>query len=370
VSASLIAEAMLREGWDVHVVFGFSGPFESIMQAAGCTTEVIEHQSWLRSSSITHFPRHWWRERKRSHDFDVMIRRQRPDAVYVNSLVSLAAAISSKRLGVPCVWHLRECFSDQGGEIFAPRLLGKSIVKRVIGRLASRIHTCSPYVSREIMGDIQANALAIPNAVSDECFRHSAQGPARQKLGLPADRCIVGVPGTLRPVKGHLFFLRGAQKLCREYPECVFAISGDLSAPFAQNVISRAHDLGIYEKCFFLDQVTDMAAFYAACDFTCVPSVAETFGRTVIESFASKRAVVAADVGGIPDIIDDECTGILIPYGDDEALAAALRRLVVDQDLRIRLALAGRQMAESRYSEAKHARQVVDSVRHAVRKFR
>jgi len=220
------------------------------------------------------------------------------------------------------------------------------------------------------MADKKAIVFSIPNAVPDELFQESAQDLARQSLALPAGKCIIGVPGTLRPAKGHLFFLRAAEKLAQEHPECVFAISGDLSAPFARSVVSSAHSLGIYEKCFFLDQVNDMAAFYAACDFTCVPSVAETFGRSIIESFASKRAVIATSVGGIPDIISHDVNGLLVPYGDDEALAAALRRLVVDQGLRGRIALAGRQKALETYSEASHARQVLGGVRHAISSFR
>ena len=95
-----------------------------------------------------------------------------------------------------------------------------------------------------------------------------------------------------------------------------------------------------------------MRPFYRACDVICVPSQSESFGRTVIEAFASNVPVLATRVGGIPEIIDDGVNGLLVSYGDEHALTSRLRELLQNEPLRKQLSARAFEKAKREYHEA------------------
>jgi glycosyltransferase involved in cell wall biosynthesis len=101
-----------------------------------------------------------------------------------------------------------------------------------------------------------------------------------------------------------------------------------------------------------------MPAFYRACDLACIPSRAEPFGRTAIEAFAVGTPVVASTVGGLQEILTDGETGVLVPYGDETALADSLRRLLASPDLRQKICTNARREAEEKYHEHKYEERV------------
>jgi glycosyltransferase involved in cell wall biosynthesis len=109
-----------------------------------------------------------------------------------------------------------------------------------------------------------------------------------------------------------------------------------------------------------------VAAQLAAAQIVVVPSMwPEAFGLTCLEALASGRAVVASAVGGLPDLVRDGETGLLVPPGDSIALAAAVNRLAADEQLRRRLGRAGRALAAD-YTMDRHVAAVLAAYRDAL----
>src|SRR5207248_4108745 len=122
--------------------------------------------------------------------------------------------------------------------------------------------------------------------------------------------------GTLRPVKGHPFFLDAAAAAIKRIPDCRFVIAGTGEARYVEALKAQVAMLGLTAGVRFLGKVEQMPAFYRACDVVCVPSMSESFGRTVIEAFASLTPVVATAVGGMRETVEHGRTGLLVAYGD------------------------------------------------------
>ena len=120
-SGLLVADGLRQAGWDTHVAFGFHGPMVAEYEQAGHHTHVIPHKNWLRRGWTPQFVKDVAQEWGRASDFEALISSLHPSVVYLNTVVSLAGAVAARRGGVPCVWHLREMFSDIGGEMHAPR---------------------------------------------------------------------------------------------------------------------------------------------------------------------------------------------------------------------------------------------------------
>lgn len=145
----------------------------------------------------------------------------------------------------------------------------------------------------------------------------------RAALGAGPEEVLFGGVGRLEPVKGFTYFVEAAQTVLESdaHARCILIGDG------AEREKLRAQAAGIGNRFQFLRWRRDVPELMAALDVLAVPSVNEGMGRVVLEAGAAGIPVVASRVGGIPDIVDDGETGLLIPARDVAALAAAMLEL-------------------------------------------
>lgn len=188
----------------------------------------------------------------------------------------------------------------------------------------------------ERFGVPESKVVVIHRGVDTSEFheRPAAEAQAfRARWGIPTDACLIGMVGRPSPVKGHSVFLASLRDLLDSGLPVHGVIVGSDSA---------AGPAGVSPRIATVPTTPDVALAYSAMEICVMPSVhPEAFGRTVIEAMACRRTVVASALGGVLDIIEDGRNGLLFPAGDPVALAARLRRLVLDAALRNRLAEAG-----------------------------
>jgi glycosyltransferase involved in cell wall biosynthesis len=183
------------------------------------------------------------------------------------------------------------------------------------------------------------------------------RGTLHRELGLAAGRPLVGIVGRLVPIKNHGLFLRAARRVVEARPDAAFVIVGDGELRGALEQDARA--LGLAEHVRFLGWRRDLDVVYADLDVVALSSINEGTPVALIEAMAAGRAVVATEVGGVGDVVEDGETGILVPSEDEEGLAAAVLKLLGDASLRARFGARGRQRAVSRYG----ADRLVEDVR-------
>lgn len=367
-SGLMVVRALEQAGWRVEAVFAAPGPMMAQYEELGCRVHVLPHGQWLGGGSTWRGVRRWGRDLKAAAAFVRLMRQLRPELVYINTLTGFSAAAAARWLQIPALWHVRELFDDAGGEMHPPALGGKRLARMLLTRLPERIVVNSRAVAENVLGSAEHPKLTIvPNAVGDHFFEpHAAPEECRRRLGLPLGMPLVGVPGTLRPVKGHPWFLDAAARVAATLPACHFAICGDGTPAYRQELQEQVRRFGLEARVHFVGTVADMRDFYRAVDIVCVPSRSETFGRVVIEAFAAGVPVVASAVGGIREIVDDGVTGLLVEYGDVEGLASAMRRLHDDAGLRERLTTQAHRDAEDHYRERVYADRTLAVVNNAV----
>ena len=135
--------------------------------------------------------------------------------------------------------------------------------------------------------------------------------------------------------------------------------------PLGRSLRSRAERLGMAEHVVFPGPVgqDDMAGYYAECDVFCLPSFAEGVPVVLMEAMASGRPVVATRIAGIPELVEDGVSGLLVAPGSTEQLTRALERLAASRELRVRMGLAGRRKVEERFDSRRCAAQAADVFR-------
>ena len=186
----------------------------------------------------------------------------------------------------------------------------------------------------------------IHNGIDPEPFEKAAgqRSFSRTERG----RLVVGTVARLVSQKGVDLFLQAAVRLAVRYPAMRFRIVGD--GPERENLYRLALRLGLLNRMVFTGHSDDIAAELALMDIFVLPSLSEGLGVSLLEAFASGCAVVAARVGGVPEVVEDGLTGLLVPPADGAALTAAVTGLVENPDNAARLARNARERVRGKFS--------------------
>ena len=180
--------------------------------------------------------------------------------------------------------------------------------------------------------------------------RYDHQEPCctlRDEYGMEPGSQIVGVVARLEPEKGHPTLLEAWPLVLRSVPDAYLLVVGEGSRRDALE--AQARELRIAHRVVFTGRRDDVPAVTAALDVAVLPSYREAQGLTILEAMALSRPVVASRVGGIPEMITDGVTGLLVPPRDAPALAAAISRLLTDHPYADLLARAGHDLVHDRF---------------------
>ena len=172
-----------------------------------------------------------------------------------------------------------------------------------------------------------------------------AAGP--QPLPPPTEPRLVCV-GRLVPIKGHATLLRAFADARRDVPGLSLAIAGD--GPLRSELEAQANRLELGDAVHFAGRMTPVAPAYERAAMVVVPSLGEGFGMVALEAAERGRAVIASAVGGLPEIVGEGTTGLLVAPSDSGALAAAIVRLASEPQRTAELGRAGRERALAEFS--------------------
>lgn len=249
------------------------------------------------------------------------------DLVLTNSAVCLAAVLGSKLARVPVVVHARDVPKSR----FAPFLFA------VHGALADTVIVVTdglvPYYRRGRRSRVVRIAEGVTIPVSP---------PIRQPMGsrMPLRLCLIG---GVDPLKGQDIAVRALARLRGLDIEATLELVGrEVDLRFADSVRAEARRLGVAENVELVGEVGDTGPYLDAADILIAPSRDEWTPLVLMEALARGVPVVAANVGGVEDIVEDGVSGMLVPPEDPYALAAAVASLVSDPEAAARMGRRGR----------------------------
>jgi glycogen synthase len=291
------------------------------------------------------------------------------DVVHAHDwLVAYAAAGTKNCFDLPLVStvHATEYGRHQG---WLPGPMNKLIhqVEWWLTYEARRVITCSQYMSDQVrqIFELPTGKLdVIPNGVDVHEFdRPDDVEDFRAKLVRPGEKMIF-FAGRLEYEKGVQTVLDALPLLGRK--KVRFYIAG--VGTHAEELKAHAARLGLADRVHFLGFVPEqeLRLYYAAAHLAVVPSLYEPFGMVALETFASGTPCIAADTGGLRELVVHEATGLRFTPGDPESLASVIRRLVTDKRLDQRLTVDARRMLNEQFSWRSIARHTVDVYERAI----
>jgi glycosyltransferase involved in cell wall biosynthesis len=284
-----------------------------------------------------------------------LFRDRRPHIVHTHTAkAGTVGRVAARLAGVPIVVHTFH--GHVFHSYFGPRKTRLFIkIERALARFTDRIIAISPAQYQDIVHTYRIapseRVVTIPLGLDLQPFctaRQAYSGQFRSSLGISSDTMLVGFVGRLTGVKDPSLFIEAASRVVGQMPATrfVFVGDGELRPTLEQEVKA----LGLTRQILFAGWQTVMPVVYADLDLLVLSSLNEGTPVTVIEALAAGTPVVATAVGGVPDVIVDQKTGVLVPSGDVEALAQAVVRLLRDRECAEELARVGQQSVLDRFS--------------------
>jgi glycosyltransferase involved in cell wall biosynthesis len=193
-----------------------------------------------------------------------------------------------------------------------------------------------------------AKMQTVYNGVDPAAFpSHPDRKKVREELGIVAGPVLVMI-ARLTEQKGHRYLLQAVPILLKTWPQfcCVFVGAGELH----DSLHRMAIDLGVEQACRFVGVREDIADVLAAADVVVLPSLSEGFPFVLLEALAMGCPVVASRVNGVPELIEDHKTGLLVPPRDPQALAAAIQEILSDPTAASEMGAVGRAVVRERFT--------------------
>jgi glycosyltransferase involved in cell wall biosynthesis len=290
------------------------------------------------------------------------LRRLKPDVLHINLPSTYAASFSAGALAAAlagCPTVTTEHLSMIG------RSRRRAVLKNAFTRYVCRVIAVSEATRRCLEsehGVAPAKIIVVLNGVDLKNIGLLAREEARARLGIERDAAVVGCVGDLIARKGHAHLIDAMAEVRHRFGEGVqLAVVG--GGEERRDLEGRIGRLGLSGVVKLLGPIEGAATLLRAFDVFAMPSLMEAMPFALIEAMAAGLPAVATSVWGIPEVVIDGETGLIVPAGESHELAAAILRLLEDEGLRRRMGARAEEEARAKFSAESMAAKTVDVYR-------
>ncbi len=257
--------------------------------------------------------------------------------------------------GIPIILHTIHGFSFYKGQSWITFRLAK-LAERVCGWISDRIF----FQNREDFQEVRRTKLLNPRKIRyignginiDYILEEADSGRKRNvksELQLDKDTPLIGFFARLEPIKRHSFFLHAFTSVVRKIPNAVCLIAGE--GPLHDRLRELTQHLSIERNVRFLGFRDDAKQLISACDIIVLPSFREGVPRILLEAMVNEKPVVATDVRGNREVVDNYRNGILIHPYDADSLSRVLSDLLKDGIMREKMGKEGKKKILREFDE-------------------
>ncbi len=334
------------------------GPLQTAVAALGIPTAATLGTAGSLRLHPLHTPRALGELAAGALQVSRISRRFGADVVHANSIRAGIVLGLGRLAPAATVVHVRDCLPP--GPVANATL-------RMIAATATTIVANSGYTARAVLAMApRARIEVVHNSVDLDRWDPARldRDEARRALGQPPERLLLGVVAQLSPWKGQDTAIEALRLLRDEGLDAHLLLIGSAkflasatrfdNETYLAGLRARIADAGLQERVSLLGERADVPELVRALDILLLPSEEEPFGRALIEAMALSVPVLATNVGGPPEIVEDGREGYLLTPRDPRAWAAAIRRIAESADRGSEMGRAGRLRVERDFNAERH----------------
>lgn len=270
-----------------------------------------------------------------------IIKLEKPDIVHLHSrrIAELLGGISSKFCNIPCVLSRRVDNREIKFLISTKYLLYKKII------------TISEGIKNVLIeqGLDREKIICVKSAVEIDLYSKPINKKKfRNNLKLDSNVFLIGMVAQFIQRKGHVQLVYAVERLKYEFNNIHVLLYGQ--GPLLKKIKALVGQLNMLENFHFMGFVKDLENHIGALDLVVHPAEKEGLGVSLLQATSANVPVVASDVGGIPEVIQNNINGLLVPVKNQKLLQQAIKRIITDVNLRENLGTKGSELARERFS--------------------
>lgn len=290
-----------------------------------------------------------------------IIKKEKIDLVYINSLISIACFAAPFIAGIPIVWHFREY----------PKMNSIGIsIHNIVKRVTSKIICASNAIKNQINPIIQ-DSVIVYDWFDKNKFglnRFENIDGIKRELKIPKDRICIGMVNQLYKEKGIYVFLETAQMLLKKGYKCYFVLVGHFTNKSDEkNFINLIQNNGLESNFLVAGFREDVEKYMALMDIVVSPNIkAEGFGKTIVEAGALGKPVIASNLPPAEELIIPGKTGILVNPESVEDLADSIEKLIQEQAKRITMGLNAKEYVSRLFDKTENISKIELYIKKAI----
>lgn len=230
---------------------------------------------------------------------------------------------------------------------------------------ADEVVAVSESLRDRLIPPLRRRCRVIPNAVAPNELVDDPARDIRTELGIPQNALVAGVIGRFSPEKGQLTFVRALAQARSKEPRLHGLLVGD--GQDRELIQAELGKLGLENNISFTGHVRGLAPYYRAMDMQVMPSFTEGMPNAALEGMYMGLPLIASKVGGVPEVVLDNETGVLIPAGNTEVLASAMLRLCANPNLRQQCGQAGKNRVMEHFVPEVRVKRILGVYEHLLR---
>lgn len=324
----LLLRGLDRTQWTPMVACPEQGAFRARVETLGIPVSPIALPPWRKLSSVLS-------RYEAVRKFSALLSRLQPALIHVNDLWWVPHTVRAvKRLthcAIPVIVHVRQNIKPEKARAYSLNQADYVLA-----------------VSHQVQAALEQGGIPSPNVstlysgVDLTACSEAADGESiRARHGIPHDALLVGTVANLLPIKGYEVLIQALPAIFAKVPSAHYVIVGEASGEYAGHLQQMCADQGLADRVHFVGFQDQTWPYLAALDLYVQPSLNEAFGLAAVEAMAMGKAVVATRVGGLPEVVADQQTGLLIPPGNAAELSKAVLSLLEDRPRRELLGRCG-----------------------------
>ena len=326
-----LAALLPQYGYRASILTFSAHPESSGLQSPPCPVYVLPLQRVYDLSAL-----------RAAFELRRFLRQQRIQIVqtFFESSDLWAGFVTKAMSGAKLIWSRR----DMG----ILRARKHQIAYRIMSGMPDKVFAVSDQVRQHSIAVDRIDASRVQtiyNGLDLADWKRSSEPTKRQ------GEFVVATVGNIRRVKGHDVLIRAAAAIVTQFPHVSFSIAGDVLEPkYFEELQILIRELNLSDRVHFAGGITNLREYLSTADIFVLPSRSEGFSNAIIEAMAASLPVVATDVGGNAEAVENGVSGFIVPSEDVASLSEAIIRLLSDPGKAKEMGAVGRELALERFT--------------------